>query len=368
MAISYGVSLARATTLLTVTAGLLTLANVATSQVTDPARPMTVDGCLVTERDYAAARGLARPIESADAQLVIVLAKDASRSSRMDGIALTGRQEAALARDAGRQITLDGVLEPPLTASPAFTAREPDDSTTTSTSPSGAVGTTPAGSPAHEPSDAASLAGTVADPAGSREAALRARPASVADLSRLNVTASRNAGERCELEIVPKTAASQGVAGASGVQQNAAAGAVPAAPRASTPDAGTPITVIGCLVREDMPDGSGASYLAVVGAVTGAGTARVQGSAVPGSFPSGTGSGTIGTTGTSANVQPWAFRLITSDPTVARRVGQRVEVVGTAERADAGVNDTRTTTTAHTTAPTRQIRVTSVRAASGSCQ
>ena len=102
MAISNGFLLARATALLTVTAGLLTLANVATSQVADSARPMTVAGCLVTERDYAAARGLARPIGSADAQLVIVLAKDAARGTAMDGIALTGRQEAALARDAGR--------------------------------------------------------------------------------------------------------------------------------------------------------------------------------------------------------------------------------------------------------------------------
>ena len=365
MAISYGFSLARATALLTVTAGLLTLANVATSQVSDAARPMTVAGCLVTERDYAAARGLARPLGSTDTQLVIVLAKDAARGVAMDGIALTGRQEAALARDAGRHITLDGVLEPPLTASPAFTARGPEDDST-STSPSGAVGTTPAGSPAHEPSDSASVAGAANDPARSPDAALRARPASLADLERLNVSAFRDAGERCELEIVPKAAAPQ-TAGASVVQQNAGAGTA-SAPRASAPDAGTPITVIGCLVREEVPDGSGASYLAVVGAVTGAGTSRVQGSAVPGSFPSGTGSGTIGTTGTSANVQPWAFRLVTSDPTVARRVGQRVEVVGTAERVDPGAKETNSGTTAHTTAPTRQIRVTSVRAASGACQ
>jgi hypothetical protein len=367
MAISYGSSLARATALLTVTVGLLTLANVATGQVSDSARPMTVAGCLVTERDYAAARGLARPLGSADTHLVIVVAKDAARGVAMDGIALTGRQEAALVREAGRQITLDGVLEPPLTASPTFTARQPEDDSA-STSPSGAVGTTPAGSPAHEPSDAASVAGGADDPLRSADAALRAHPSSLADLARLNVTASRNAGERCELDIVPQAAASPGASVASAVQPNAAAGAAPPAPRASAPDAGTPITVLGCLVREDVPDGSSASHLLVVGTVSGAGTSRVQGSAVPGSFPSGTGSGTIGTTGTSSNVQPSAFRLVTSDPAVARRVGQRVEVVGTAERLDAGVNDTRTATTAHTTAPTRQIRVTSVRAASGSCQ
>ena len=154
MGISYGSLLARATALLTVTAGLLTLANVATSQVSDSsrptARPMTVAGCLVSERDYAAARGLARPLGSADTQLVIVLAKDAAREVlpdiAMDGIALTGRQEAALAGDAGRQITLDGMLEPPLTASPTFAAREPENESASS-SPSGAVGTTPAGSP-----------------------------------------------------------------------------------------------------------------------------------------------------------------------------------------------------------------------------
>lgn len=381
MGIWDGLSLARATALLTVTAGALSLANVATSQVSDShpmsARPITVAGCLVSEHDYAAARGLARPASSADTQLVIVLAKDAARGVSpdvaMDGMALTGRQEAALARDAGRQITLDGILEPPLTAAPAFTVRRPADNST-STSPSGAVGTTPAGSPAHEPSDAASVAVGADDPARSPDTALRARPASIADLARLNVTASRNAGDRCELDIVTQAAASpqasvSSVASAApAVQQNTAAGAVPPEPRAAVPDPGTPITVIGCLVREEMPDGSGASYLAVVGTVTGAGTSRVQGSAVPGSFPSGTGSGTIGTTGTSANVQPWAFRLVTSDPAVARRVDQRVEVVGTAEPVDDGVNDTRNTTTAHTTAPTRQIRVTSVRAASGSCQ
>jgi hypothetical protein len=43
-------------------------------------------------------------------------------------------------------------------------------------------------------------------------------------------------------------------------------------------------------------------------------------------------------------------------------------VVGVAERMDVAASQAQSATTAHTTAPTRQIRVTSVRAASGSCQ
>ena len=148
MAISNGVPLARAGTLLTVAAGLLVLSSAATSQVSDAPRAMTVAGCLVTEREYATARGLARPTTSDDTQLVLVLPKDAVRGDVLDGMALTGRQEAALVRDAGRRITIDGVLEPSLTASTVLTAREPIDD---SVSPTGAVGTSPGGSPAHEP-------------------------------------------------------------------------------------------------------------------------------------------------------------------------------------------------------------------------
>ena len=360
MAISNGVPLARAGALLTVTAGLLALSAVATSQVSDAPRAMTVAGCLVTERDYAAARGLARP-SSGDNQLVVVLPKDATRAIALDGLVLTGRGEAALVRDAGRQITIDGVLEPPLTASLSASnvntrAREPQDG---APSPTGAVGTTPAGSPAHEPSDADSL-DTDTDADASTDSGLGARASSIADLARLNVTAARDAGERCELEIVPKSTA---------VQANATDATRPAVPRTSERDTGTPTTVIGCLVREEVPDGTGATYLAVVGAVSGANAARVQGSAVPGSSPSGAGSGTIGTSGTSSSVvQPWAFRLITADPAAERRVGQRVEVVGVVERVDTAASESRTTTTAHASAPTREIRVTSIRAASGSCQ
>ena len=354
MAITNGFPLARAGALLTIAAGLLAYSTVATSQVADSPRAMTVAGCLVTERDYATARGLARPMTSGDTQLVVVLPKEAVRGTVLDGLALTGRQEAALVRDAGRRITLEGVLEPSLTASTVLTAREPLDD---SDSPTGAVGTTQGGSPAHEPSDAATLTAAVADGGPrSADAALRERASSIADLSRLNVTAARDAGERCELEIAP-----------------VAVNTTTDSPRSVTPrttarETGAPITVIGCLVREEVPDGSGASYLAVVG-VTGTGTSRPQGSAVPGSSPSGANSGTIGTGGASSSaVQPWAFRLVTTDPAVGRRVGQRVEVVGVAERVDVAASQTQNATTGHTTAPTRQIRVTSVRAASGSCQ
>ena len=357
MAITNGVSLARAGALLTVAAGLLVLSSAATSQIPDAPRAMTVAGCLVTERQYATARGLARPTTSDDTQLVVVLPKDAVRGDVLDGFALTGRQEAALVRDAGRRITIEGVLEPSLTASTVLTAREPLDD---SVSPTGAVGTSPGGSPAHEPSDADSVVEAVGDAQPrSADALRRERPSSIADLSRLNVTGARDAGERCELEIAPKPPV---------VQVDATDATRPVTPRTPDRDSGAPITVIGCLVREEVPDGSGMTYLAVVGAVTGAGTSRVQGSAVPGSSPSGANSGTIGTSGSSsAAVQPWAFRLVATDAAAARRVGQRVEVVGFTERVDTAASETRTTT-AHASAPTRQIRVTSIRAASGSCQ
>ena len=61
MAITNGFPLGRAGALLVVAAGLLALSTVASSQVPDSPRAMTVAGCLVTERDYATARGLARP-------------------------------------------------------------------------------------------------------------------------------------------------------------------------------------------------------------------------------------------------------------------------------------------------------------------
>jgi hypothetical protein len=355
-----GLLLVRAGAFLTVAAGLMTLVTAATSQVADAPRPMTVTGCLVTERVYAIARGLGRPAASNDAQLVLVVEKGAVPGATLDGLALTGRQEAALAADADRRITLEGTLEPPLTASPGIATRTPDDS---SPAPSGAVGTTPLGSPAHEPSDALVLEARTEDGARASDGAVRTRPASLADLSRLDVTSARDPGERCQLAVASQSPATSA--------PNAAA-PVASAPRSSAPDAsargdaGTPITVIGCLVREEAADGSG-MYLAVVGTVAGAGESRVQGSAVPGSLPSGTGSGTIGTTGTS-NIQPSAFRLVTTDPSVAQRVGQRVEVVGTAERADVSGSNVSNATTAHTSVPTRQIRVTSVRAASGSCR
>ena len=96
MAITNGFPLARAGALLTIAAGLLAFSTVATSQVADSPRAMTVAGCLVTERDYATARGLARPMTSGDTQLVVVLPKEAVRGTVLDGLALTGRQEAAL--------------------------------------------------------------------------------------------------------------------------------------------------------------------------------------------------------------------------------------------------------------------------------
>ena len=105
MAITNGFPLARAGALLTIAAGLLAFSTVATSQVADSPRAMTVAGCLVTERDYATARGLARPMTSGDTQLVVVVPKEAVRGTVLDGFALTGRQEAALVRDAGRRIT-----------------------------------------------------------------------------------------------------------------------------------------------------------------------------------------------------------------------------------------------------------------------
>ena len=80
-------------------------------------------------------------------------------------------------------------------------------------------------------------------------------------------------------------------------------------------------------------------------------TPPARSSAVPGSIPSGTDSGTVprhqtvaGTTGRAQGAVPSAYRLTGSQPDLARYVGQRLEVVGTVVRSTASPPDAGATT------------------------
>jgi hypothetical protein len=323
---------------------------------------VTLLGCLVDEREFANAYGLAVPQRSAGVgrQLVIVVdgGRGSSGTTSPSVYALTGPEENRLSSDVHRRVSLEGVIEPGTVV--ALDAPEPlaDIAPT----PTGAVGVTQDGSPAHEPTDA-----VVSARDGARARRPDERPASTSELDRINVTAARALGESCGESFV-QTA----------IPEPALVNAVSATRVPSTGATRATATLTGCLVRRD-DDGSAPSDSLILLAAPRDDRSFLTRGAVPGSLPSGGGSGTVGTSGAVAR-ELVAYRLTGEVSGLTRYVGQRIEATGIADPVEARVTqraDTAATEparaegsadTAHPTAVHHTLEVTSFRTAAGVCR
>jgi len=314
----------------------------------DPAARVTVAGCLVEEREYAGARGLARTATSdqSTTQLVVIQDLPSNGVTAADGratvYALTGPRENALAAGSHHRVVLEGVIERGLSGAPAPQPPAADSALT----PTGAVGVTADGGPAHEPTDAANETRVAA-----RTRLPDERAVSVSELDRINVTTARVLDDTCALPRMPMATAESRPVDAG--QSSPAATSVTTPPKSVS-------TITGCLVRRDADDSSTSGVLTLLAYPRDERPFLTRG-AVPGSFPSGSGSGTVGTAGAAAgNAEPIAYRVTGEDSALAGYVGQRVEVTG--------VVDPTAGDTAHPSATRRAIQVTSFRAVSGSCR
>jgi len=307
---------------------VLSLEATAAAQQREPSRAtrvgatVSVAGCLLDERTYAEAHGLAKVPDSGALGPQLVLVPDTSAGRPSGDVpanlvyALTGLNEAKLRANVGTRMVLTGVVEPGEPTVPAGTGQPPRRG---STPPQGV---TPGGSPSHEPGDG--LAGAT-PPRPTAAAMPPGTPTAVGDLPRLNVQSSRSQGGSCS---IPVAAAAPAVITPSG---SPAAG--PPAPRAA---AATTVEVTGFVRRST--DGDGERFV-LDDVSVGAGDQRA--SAVPGSSPSGSGSGTLpagaatptGTAGSNASVD---FTLVGSGDQIKTHVDRRVRVTGTIDNAPGG--------------------------------
>lgn len=298
-----------------------------TSTAQEPSRAarvgatVSVTGCLLDERTYAAARGLARVPDGLTSGPQLVLVPDNGGGRTPDDVpaqlvyALTGLNEAKLSPKVGTRVELTGVVEPGERTIPAGANQAPRRGIT----PGGPVGVTPDGSPAHEQGDAVGGAPALEPTAAATPAAT---PISLGDLTRLNVQSSRSRGGSCSM---PVAAAAPAVVRPSGSQP-----AESAAPRVA---AATVVEVTGCVRRST--DGDGDRFVLDDVSVS---VADQRASAVPGSSPSGSGSGTVpataatptGTAGSNAGI---AFTLVGSGDQLKPHVDRRVRVTGTIDNA-----------------------------------
>lgn len=314
----------------------------------------TIRGCLVPEADYALARGLAReaPVaaSSRDVQLVLITGQASLEMPPGDGYVLTGRLERSLAGDVGRQVELSGVLEESSPSAAPDAGAEARDLT-----PDGAAGTTSSGSPAHEPPDATGGIRPDLQRAGVPARSATSRPASIGELPRLNVTGSRTAGGQCGL--APVTVSSPIVSPASGSSASL--------PSNGFRDDDSLVTIVGCLTRQES---DGRTELILTGAPS-ASASSGRTSAVPGSLPSGTDSGTVGTSGGSrlATIEQRAY-VVQGGVDVSTFLGRRLEIVGilsgtipSNSPASRTAVSSATVAAAHPSAPEQRIVVRSAR-------
>jgi hypothetical protein len=293
---------------------------------------ITVVACVTREADYARAT----PTEakaSAQPQLLLVMPDSGTPT-----YSLTGVRELELAPHVGERLEITGTVEPASAVGVLITADgKKDGSITTETG--GAAGVTPSGAPAHEPGDARSdtvetgivpAAGT----SGTQDPTYQA-----AALPRLNATAFRRMAGTC---VAPAAEAT-----ASAVQPSPAA--EPEQRRAPTPQLSTrepqSITAVGCLVQqtptgsERAPQGVDGETLVLIDVSLPDARPAAGGSAVPGSSPSGSGSGTLPeaarTTGNApVDTGRLAFVLAAGfgeTRELTQHVGRRVEIIGTVD-------------------------------------
>jgi hypothetical protein len=281
---------------------------------------VSVTGCLLDERTYAAARGLAGVPDGRafGPQLVLVPDNGAGRTAgnvpAQLVYALTGLNEAKLRSKVGTRVELTGVVEPGEPTIPAGANQPPRRGI----SPGAPVGVTPGGSPAHEQGDAVGGAPALEPTAAATPAAT---PIALGDLTRLNVQSSRSRGGSCSM---PVAAAAPAVVRPSGSQP-----AESAAPRVAP---ATAVEVTGCVRRST--DGDGDRFVLDDVSVS---VPDQRASAVPGSSPSGSGSGTVPATptptGTAGSNASAAFTLVGSGDLLRAHVGRRVRVTGTIDNA-----------------------------------
>jgi hypothetical protein len=197
------------------------------------------------------------------------------------------------------------------------------------------------------------------------------------DLPRLRIDSIRVVGGRCGIEaaappapVTPSETAAPSREAAAGADTRGRGDATRAAD----------VTVIGCLVRQPDPTAASAARdtndsLALVQAALDTDSRAVGASAVPGSLPAGSGSGTVaqrsaGTTGTQTS--ELAFRVVSPPPDLVKLVGQRVRIVGTinsAPQREANTSDQPgRVTTAHRSVPSQQLVVISFTANRGNCR
>ena len=278
---------------------------------------VTAAGCLATEADFVRANGM-RPSAGVDLTGHVVLIDGAGTT-----FAVNGTRERDLLTRVGSRVEVSGTLEG--WSSDVSLERLPED--------------VPLGGPAHEAGDAstARVEGPVLTP-----------PA----LPRINVRSFRAVEGACAPLIrIDENA------------RNAAPdGERPAAARLTA--ASTPVVdrlrVQGCVLR----DPSGSERL-VLSQVVIRRPDVVSTSAVPGSLPSGTGSGTTAAprpVATGGSTQ--AFYLVGQDKLTTALLGSRAEIVGTLAAADAGPT---ARATGHQSAAVRLLTVETVRSIGGAC-
>jgi hypothetical protein len=354
---------------------------------------ITVAGCIVPDADYAAATGSPPAVGDKTAAPVhlVLTTGDVSEAA----YSLTGTREPEVAQYVGRRVEITGSLEQVRVAAPAPATGGAANAGRVAGGrpPSGASGVTPAGSPAHEPGDG--LSGTASTTGGAPEKAAPARPGPSSDtLPRVNVTSFRALEGECgELRASETTAPRPG----SSRPQAETPAARPALD--STPRSEQRISAIGCLVRQTSAGAAlsaqdvAADDLVLTGA-TLAPTPAVR-SAVPGSSPSGSGSGTIPPAASAAQNPPagersFALRVPGTEDRAAltKYVGQRIEITATVDDTGAGSRRTDSASAspstgeaaagtsgraetpspaAHPSAPVQRVTVASFRPVGGSC-
>lgn len=293
---------------------------------------------------------------------------------------VTGIREAGLVPYVGRRIEITGTIErarttPVLTTADGARAGAVTTEAGAVTTEPGAAGVTPDGASAHEPADA--LTASVRTAAVDDPALRAADPATrVAVLPRLNASVFRAVEGTCPLPPRPATQATAPTA------PNVPPPGTPLA-QAQAPGNAAPrtqqLTIRGCLARQTAtgtaltPQRDARDRLVLTNAVSTDLQPQDVRSAVPGSSPGGSGSGTVPQpTGTSGGVSsggaPVTYVLVTpaaSTRELTRYAGERVEITGTTSDADVPPPSSES---AHPSAPTREITVKSFRALGGACQ
>jgi len=344
----------------------LTSSSAAAAQTVDAGatgREVTAIACVTNQRDFVRTSDAGA---SASGQLLLV-----DVTSGIPTYSITGVREAALAAYVGRRVAITGTIERARTT-PLVTTADGARAGAVATTEAGAAGVTPEGASAHEAADALTASvrtGAVDDPA-----LHSADPASrIATLPRLNASGFRSVEGGCPPPPRPSTQASASADITAPTPGAPLAQARDDAPRAQQ------LIVRGCLARQTAtgtaltPQQDSQDRLVLTNAVSTILQPHEVRSAVPASSPGGSGSGTVpqpaGTSGrTSSSATPVTYALVTS--VASRReltpyVGERVEIAGTTQ--DAGTPPP-SPATAHPSAPTREITVTSFRALGGACQ